>query len=377
MSDYYKTLGVDKNASQKEIKKAYKKLAKQYHPDLNKDEGSEDKFKEINEAYKVLGDEKKRSQYDQFGHDNYTQGQKTGGFNNQGGFSGFDQTSGFGGFEDIFSEFFGGAGGGFGGGRRQQQRGRDLQATVQITLKEAYTGVEREVELDKHDICGSCEGTGAKNKKTTTCSTCNGRGQVVGQQRTPLGVFQTRRVCPQCGGVGEMPDEKCSECRGEGRVRKRKKITVEIPKGVDTGQRIRVAGEGEAAGRGIPPGDLYLVVSVKEHELFTREGSTLRCEIPIGFTQAVFGADVKIPTLDKSATLEIPAGTDSHTVFRLKGYGMPTVRGRKGDLLVKVKVQVPNKLSKQEKSLLEEYAQLRGEETEPQKGFFSRLRDAF
>ena len=374
MPDHYETLGVSKDASQAEIKKAYKKLAKKYHPDLNKDKGSEDQFKKINEAYQVLGDEKKRTQYDQFGHETYQQGKKTGGFN-QGGFSGYDQTSGFGGFEDIFNEFFGGGFGG--GGRRGQQRGRDLQATVTITLKEAYTGVERDVELDKHDTCSACKGTGAKHAKTKTCGTCNGRGQVIGQQQTPLGVFQTRRTCPTCGGVGNIPEEKCTECAGEGRLRKRKKITVEIPKGVETGQRIRVQGEGEAAGKGIPPGDLYLVVQVQEHDLFKREGSTLHCEIPLSFTQAAFGADVKIPTLDGKATLEVPAGTNSHTVFRIKGYGMPTVRGRRGDLMVKVKVVVPKKLSSQEKEVLQEYAKLRGEETEPQKGFFSRLRDAF
>ena len=373
MPDHYQTLGVNKNASQADVKKAYKKLAKKYHPDLNKESGSEEKFKEINEAYQVLSDEKKRAQYDQFGHETYQQGKKTGGFN-QGGFSGFDQ-SGFGGFEDIFNEFFGG--GGFGGGGRTQQRGRDLQATVTITLKEAYTGVDREIELDKHDLCDACSGTGAKNGKTKTCSTCGGRGQVVGQQQTPLGVFQTRRTCPTCGGVGDIPQEECMSCSGEGRVRRRKKLVVDIPKGVETGQRIRIAGEGEAAGRGIPPGDLYLLVRVQEHELFEREGNTLRCEIPISFTQAVFGADVKIPTLDKEATLEVPAGTHSHTVFRLKGYGMPGVRSGKGDLHVKVKVNTPKKLSDEEQELLKQYAQLRGEETEPQKGFFARLRDAF
>lgn len=374
MADYYNTLGVSKDASQKEIKKAYKKLAKKYHPDLNQDDGAEDKFKEINEAYKVLGDEQKRAQYDQFGHDSYTQGQKTGGFD-QGGFSGFDQSGGFGGFEDIFNEFFGG-GRGF-GGRQQQHRGRDLQATVTISLKEAYTGLEKTVELDKHDTCDACDGTGAKDAKTSTCETCNGQGQVIGQQRTPLGVFRTQRPCPTCGGTGQIPEEECAACGGQGRVRKRKKITVDIPAGVDTGQRIRVAGEGEAAGPGTQPGDLYLVVQVKEHELFTREGSTLRCEIPISYTQAVFGDDVKIPTLDGTATLEVPAGTQSHTVFRIKGYGMPGLRGGRGDLMVKAKVQTPKKLSKEEKDLLQEYAQVRGEDTEPQKNFFERLRDAF
>ena len=373
MPNHYETLGVSKDASQDKIKKAYKKLAKKYHPDLNQDEGSEEQFKKINEAYQVLGDEKKRAQYDQFGHETYQQGKRSGGFD-QGGYSGYDQTGGFGGFEDIFNEFFGG---GFGGRQQGQQRGRDLQATVHITLKEAYTGVEREIELDKYDACTNCAGTGAENKKTTTCETCSGRGQVIGQQRTPLGVFQTRRTCPKCGGVGEIPEEECRTCGGEGRVRKRKKLTVEIPKGVETGQRIRVRSEGEAGGRNTPPGDLYLLVDVEQNDLFTRDGSTLRCEIPISFTQAVFGADVEIPTLDKKATLEVPAGTDSHTTFRLKGYGMPTVRGRKGDLLVKVKVQVPSKLSKEERELLESYAKVRGEETEPQKGFFSRLRDAF
>lgn len=374
MADHYQTLGISKNASQDEIKKAYKKLAKQYHPDLNKDSGSEDKFKEINEAYQILGNEEKRAQYDQFGHENYQRGKKTGGFD-QGGFSGYDQSGGFGGgFEDIFNEFFGG---GFGGQRQRGRRGEDLQASVTVTLKEAYTGVERTIELNKHDTCSNCDGTGAENKKTKTCETCNGQGQVVGQQQTPFGVFQTRRTCPTCGGQGTIPEKKCKECSGTGRVRKRKKLTIEIPKGVETGQRIRVSGEGEAGGRRVPPGDLYLQVRVEDHELFTREASTLRCEIPISFTQAAFGADVEIPTLEKKATLEVPAGTNSHKTFRLRGYGMPTINGRKGDLLVKVKVRTPTKLTKEQKELLEQYAKSRGEDTEPQKGFFARLKDAF
>jgi molecular chaperone DnaJ len=376
MSEHYNTLGISKNANQDEIKKAYKKQAKKYHPDLNKDNPkAEEKFKEVNQAYKVLSDEKTRSQYDQFGHEAYTQGQKNGGFGGgqQGGYSGFD-ASGFGGFEDIFSDFFGG---GFGGRGRQQRGGQDLQAQVNITLKEAYTGCERTIEVTKYDVCDSCEGTGAKDKQMDTCKTCKGQGRVLQQQQTPFGTFRTEAVCPTCQGQGKTAKEPCNKCNGNGRVRKNKSITVDIPKGVETGQRIRVSGEGEAGPAGTPPGDLYLLVQVKQHEFFKREGSTLHAEVPISFAQATFGDDVEIPTLEGSATLEIPQGTQTHTTFRLRKYGMPTVRGAKGDLHIKVKVKTPEKLTTEQKEVLKSFSELRGEDTKPQKGFFERIKDVF
>ncbi|MFT4250093.1 MAG: molecular chaperone DnaJ [Candidatus Woesearchaeota archaeon] len=372
MSDHYQTLGITKNASQEEIKKAYKKKAKKYHPDLNKDNPeAEEQFKKVNEAYKILSNEQSRAQYDQFGHEAYTQNKKTGG--GQGGFSGFD-TSGFGGFEDIFSEFFGG---GFRGGRQQSRRGADLQTQATITLKEAYTGTERTIEVNKYDACSTCKGTGAKNQEVRTCSTCNGQGQVIQQQQTPFGAFRTQTTCPSCKGRGSIPKETCSACQGEGRVKKKKTLTIDIPAGVENGQTIRVAGEGEAGEAGTPPGDLYIVVRIKQHEFFTREASTLHAQVPISFSQAALGDDVKIPTLQGSATLEIPAGTQSHTTFRLRGYGMPTIRGGKGDLHVKVILETPKKLSKEQKEALKNYTNLRGESTTPQKSFFERIKDAF
>ena len=371
MTDYYETLGVSRNSTQEEIKKAYKKKAKKLHPDLNKDDPkAEEKFKEVNEAYKVLSDQKSRAQYDQFGHDAFKQGARQGGFQGFGGFEGFD-FSGFD-FSDIFSEFFGG------GGRHRQRRGHDLQTTVTITMKEAYTGIDKELELNKFDPCDACKGTGAEDGKMKTCETCHGRGRVVREQRTPFGMFQTQTTCHACQGEGQQAEKPCTKCRGEGRLRTSKSITVTIPPGVHDGQRIRVSGEGEAGPAGVPPGDLFLYVEVKPHELFSREGDDLYCEIPISFTQAVLGADVTIPTLDGEATLEIPSGSQSHTLFRVRGYGMPRMRGHgKGDLLVRVKVETPRKLSKEQRSALEAFSKASGEDVSPQRGFFKKLKDAF
>lgn len=367
MPDYYDTLGISKNATQEEIKKAYKKKAKQYHPDLNKDNpDAEAKFKEVNAAYKVLSDQQARTQYDQFGHETFEQAQKTGGQS-----QGFNFNQGFGGFEDIFSDIFG-------GGFRQQRKGADLQAEFTITLNESFRGVTKELEVTKNDPCTDCKGTGAKGAKMKTCTECNGQGRVLRQQRTPFGVFQTQTTCGTCQGLGQQPETPCSTCRGQGSVRKNKTIKVEIPAGVDNGQRIRIQGEGEAGPAGVPPGDLYLYVTVKSHDLFEREGANLHCDIPISIPQAVFGDDVEILTLDKPAILEIPAGTNSHTRFKLTGYGMPRVNGRgRGDLYVRVKMSTPKKLSKEQKQALESFAKASGESVKPQKSFFEKLKDAF
>ncbi len=364
MPDYYDVLGVSKNATQEEIKKAYKKLAKTYHPDLNKDNPqAEEKFKEVNNAYKVLSNQKARTQYDQFGHDTFEQAQKG------GGGQGFNQ--GFGGFEDIFSDIFG-------GGFRQQRRGADLQAEFTITLQEAYRGTEKELELTKNDPCSDCNGTGAHKGEMKTCGECGGQGRVLSQQRTPFGVFQTQTTCRACQGQGRIPKKACDTCRGQGSVRKNKTIKVSIPAGVESGQRIRVQGEGEAGPAGTPPGDLYLYVTVRTHDLFERKGDDLFCDIPISIPQAVFGDDVKIPTLEKSAVLEIPPGTHSHTRFKLSGFGMPHLSGRgKGNLYVRVKVQTPKKLSKEQQAALKQFADASGESVKPQKGFFEKLKDAF
>ena len=368
MPDYYDILGISKNSSQEEIKKAYKKKAKQFHPDLNKDNPqAEEKFKEVNQAYKVLSDQQARTQYDQFGHETFEQSQKNGGGPNPG----FNFNQGFGGFEDIFSDIFG-------GGFRQQRKGADLQAEFTITLNESFRGVEKELDVTKNDPCTDCKGTGAKDAKMKTCEECKGQGRVLRQQRTPFGVFQTQAMCGACQGTGQQPETVCSTCRGQGSVRKNKTIKIDIPAGVDNGQRIRIQGEGEAGPPGVPPGDLYLYVTVKPHDLFEREGSDLHCDIPISIPQAAFGDDVEIPTLDKKAVLEIPAGTNSHTRFKLSGYGMPRVNGRgKGDLYVRVKIQTPKKLSKEQKSALEAFAKASGEGVKPQKGFFDKLKDAF
>ncbi len=370
MPDYYAVLGVDKNASQDEIKRAYKKKAKQFHPDLNKDDPkAEERFKEVNEAYKVLGDANARSRYDQFGHEGFTQNQRAG-FGQ--GFSGGDFGFGEGfGFEDLFGNIFGQ---GFSG--RQHRRGADLQTEIAITLQEAYAGCERTLDLDKYDPCEACEGTGAKDGKTERCATCHGRGRVVRQQRTPFGVFQTETACPACKGTGQTALETCPTCRGEGRVRKKKTVTVEVPRGVHDGQRIRVPGEGEAGPAGMPPGDLYLFVRVRAHPLFTRDGDDLNCEIPISFPQAAFGDDVAIPTLKGEAQLEVPSGTQSGTRFRISGYGMPRGRGH-GDLYVRVRVVTPKKLSKEQKAALQDYAKTVGIDAAPQKSFFAKLKDAF
>ena len=356
MSDYYEVLGLSKSASQEEIKKAYKKLAKKYHPDLNKEESAGKKFKEVSEAYKVLSDENSRANYDRAGHDRYQQ-------SSQGGSQGFNQGFDFG---DIFGDIFGGS--------RGPRKGDDLQTSITISLKDAYAGVEKKIELNKLDSCSSCDGTGAKDGRVETCSSCDGEGTVIGQQRTPFGMFRTQITCPDCSGSGEQAIHPCSTCKGEAVVRNKKTITVDVPPGVETGQRIRVSGEGEAA-KGLSSGDLFLVVKVKPHDLFKRDGVDLQCDVPISFTQAVFGADIDIPTLDGSVTLEIPPKTQSHTTFKVRNHGMPELRGYgKGDLLVKVKVETPSKLSKEQIKALKEFEDL---SSNPQKSFFERLKDKF
>jgi molecular chaperone DnaJ len=371
VTDYYAELGVSKSASQEEIKRAYKKKAKESHPDLNKEDPSaEEKFKRVNEAYKTLSDPQKRAQYDQFGHDAFTQGQRAGGQSGFEGFSGFDFSGGFGGFEDLFGDIFGFS-------RQRTRRGQDLQVEVTITLKEAYEGGERTITLNKHDPCEACKGTGAHNAELTTCSQCGGTGQTLRQQQTPFGVFQAQTRCAQCGGAGRTAKRVCADCGGSARKRRRKEVTIDLPAGIADGQRLRVAGEGEAGPAGTPPGDLYLFVRVKEHPLFTREDDDLQCEIPISITQAVFGDDVQIPTLDGEVTLNIPAGTQSHTRFRVRNYGMPGLHGGKGDLYVRVKVQTPKKVSKEQREALKRFQQASGEDTKPQRSFFDRLRDAF
>ncbi|MBW3003122.1 molecular chaperone DnaJ [Candidatus Woesearchaeota archaeon] len=339
--DYYEMLGVSRDASKEEIKKAYKKLAKQYHPDINKEEGAAEKFKEINEAAAVLGDDEKRRQYDQFGTADFS-GQGFDFSDMFGSFSSFD-------FGDIFDQFFG-------GGRRRSgpARGADLRYDIEISLEEAASGTKKNIIIPKLESCKKCNGTGAKNSSDIkTCPECNGSGYTKRAQRTPFGMFATTTTCKRCRGEGKVVKEFCPMCDGAGRVEKNKKIEITVPAGVDNGSRLRVSGEGEAGEKNGPGGDLYIVIHVREHEIFHREGNNLYITVPISFTQAALGAEVQVPTLEGIAKLKIPPGTQPATVFRMRGKGIKSLRGfGSGDEMVRVQVEVPKKLSKKQKELL-------------------------
>jgi molecular chaperone DnaJ len=367
--DYYQVLGVSRGAQDAEIKKAYRKLAREYHPDVNPgNKEAEDKFKEVNEAYEVLSDAEKRQRYDQFGF----AGLEGGGF----------ETSGFGDINDIFSMFFGGDMGRGGGRARGAQRGADLKMGLEITFQEAAFGVEKEIEAVRHEPCDVCEGTGAKpGTGKTRCPHCQGTGQIRVTQRTPLGQFQSIKSCPECGGEGEIIESPCPECRGRGRVRKKRKIKVPIPGGVSSDSRIRLAGDGELGSRGGGPGDLYIFITVQSHELFERRGDDVYIEIPLTFKQAALGAKVDVPTLEGSAVLTVPEGVQSHTVLRMKGYGMTRLNSQsRGDQLVKVVVMTPSKLTPKQKELLSQFDDASGKDNYKNlakgfksKGLFDRL----
>ncbi|MFD0870551.1 chaperone protein DnaJ [Chlamydia abortus] len=365
--DYYEVLGVDRNATPEEIKKSFRKLARQYHPDVNKEADAEEKFKEVKEAYDVLSDSQKRATYDQFGHVDPNQGM--GG----GGFEGMD----FGGFGDIFDMFFGG------GGRRNPnapQRGSDLQYSMTIEFKEAVFGKETDIEIPRTESCDHCHGSGAKpGTRPDTCPGCKGTGQQEVIQNTAFGRIVNRRVCSQCNGQGQIIREKCGECHGTGKVKKRRKIHVKIPAGVDEGAQLRVSGEGEPGTRGGPPGDLYIVIRVKPHEFFEREGDDIYCEVPLTFTQAALGDEIEIPTLTEKVKLKIPAGTQTDTYFRLRGKGVPRLRGYgQGDQHVKVVVVTPTHLNEEQKELLRAFSKLSGEKTHEQnQSIFERMKKAF
>ena len=366
--DYYSTLGVDKKATKEDIKKAFKKLAMKYHPDKAPDDKKkeyEEKFKEINEAVSVLGDDKKRQQYDQYGSASFQQGPGA-------GFEGFDysdvmshfRSGAFGNFDDVFDQLFGG-----GGGRRSSRarRGADLAYEIEISLEEAYRSTKQELSLNKLEVCTSCQGKGAHS--FTSCQHCQGSGYLKRTQRTPFGLFQQTGPCSQCNGRGETPQDSCSDCDGEGVVRKKKKIEVTIPAGVDEGMRLRVSGEGEIGEQNGPAGDLYVIIHVKNHKVFTREEQHIHLTIPISFTQAVLGDEVEVPTLDGKVTLTIPAGTQSETTFRMRGKGLPDVHsGEHGDEMVKVRIQVPSKLNKKQIELVKQL-----HEEKPSKGFLERM----
>ncbi|MEK3881637.1 molecular chaperone DnaJ [Paenibacillus sp. PL2-23] len=367
--DYYEVLGVGKDASAEDIKKSYRKLARQYHPDVNKEADAETKFKEVKEAYDVLSDDGKRSTYDRYGHVDPNQG--------MGGAGGQD----FGGFGDIFDMFFGG-----GGSRRDPnapQRGNDLQYTMTIDFKEAVFGKEAEITIPRTESCDTCHGNGAKpGTKPEACSTCKGTGQQEVVQNTPFGRMVNRRACTNCSGTGRIIREKCVTCHGAGKVKKQRRIKVNIPAGVDDGAQIRMSGEGEGGLRGGPAGDLYIVLRVKAHEFFDREGDDIYCEVPLTFVQAALGDEIEIPTLSEKVKLKVPAGTQTGTYFRLKGKGVPKLRGYgTGDQHVKVTIVTPTSLTDEQKDLLRQFGGLTGETTSEQgenhESIFERMKKAF
>jgi len=372
--DYYELLGVDRGAPADEIKKAYRKAAMRYHPDRNKDDpAAEKKFKEISEAYDVLKDDQKRAAYDRFGHAAF----ENGGF---GGMGGRGRAGGFdfgGGFADIFDEMFGD----FMGGRRRQRggRGADQRFNLEISLEEAFQGTQASIKVPSTVACETCAGSGAEpGSSPVPCSTCGGQGKVRAQQA----FFTVERTCPTCGGSGQTIEDPCRKCGGAGRTRKERQLQVTIPAGVEDGTRIRLAGEGEAGMRGAPPGDLYIFLTLKPHRLFQREGADLLCEVPIPMTRAALGGSIEVPTIDgKSAKINVPAGTQSGTRFRLRGKGMSVLRSTaRGDMYVDVAVETPRNLTKEQKRLLEQFDEEGGgaEYTHPEShGFFAKVKEFF
>ena len=352
--NYYDVLGVSKDADEKEIKSAFRKLAKQYHPDINKEPGAEEKFKEIGEAYAVLSDKEKRQQYDQFGHEAYTQGASAGGFGG-GGFGGF------GGFSaddidlsSIFDDLFGG---GFGGSRRNNRnrptKGKDSLVTVTLTFFEAVFGCKKSISIDLDTECDFCDGKGGNGEET--CNTCGGRGRVVTQQRTMFGVFQSESTCPNCNGKGKTYKNVCKKCNGNGHVIKNKEIVITVPEGVDTGHQLRITGKGAAGYNGGPNGDIYIEFRVKDHPLFERKENDIYVEVPITVVEATLGCKKEVPTLDGSVILDIDAGSQPGDQLRLRGKGVkdPT-RNKKGDMYVVLEVVIPTKLDRKQKDLFKE-----------------------
>ncbi len=361
--DYYQILGISKSASPEEIKKAYRRLALKFHPDKNpNDPAAAEQFKEINEAYEVLSNPERRLDYDRFGI--------VGGPRMAEGYADFGM--GFGGlFEDILEGFFGGF-----GGRSAAHRGADLRYTLSITLEDAAKGKKKEISVPRLEACESCDGTGAQpGTRPEPCPACRGRGQV----RFSRGFLTVNQTCNRCGGEGSVIGSPCKACRGEGRITKERTVTVKVPAGVETGTQLRISSEGEAGIRGGPPGDLYVVVQVREHPIFRREGDDLTCEVPISFTQAALGGEAQVPTLTGMIPIHIPPGTQPGTEFRFGGYGLPNLRGYgRGDLRVKILVEIPTRLTHQQRELLEELRRLEnGEGTPLSKSFFEKVRELF
>jgi molecular chaperone DnaJ len=376
--DYYEVLGVERSASDSEVKSAYRKLALKYHPDRNPgDHAAEEKFKEAAEAYAVVADPEKRQMYDRFGHAGVSSAAGAGGGFDPSVFTGFEDI--LGGLGDIF-----GFGDIFGGRRRGgPQRGADLRYDLEITFEEAAKGTETSIQIPRQENCETCQGSGsAPGSPPQTCSQCRGQGQVRFQQ----GFFTVARTCPQCRGAGKVITKACTTCRGAGRITREKKLTVKIPAGIGTGQQLRLQGEGESGILGGPAGHLYVVVQVQEHEFFRRDGINLFCEIPVNFTTVALGGEIQVPTLDGSESVKVPEGTQTGTTLRLRGKGMPDVNGRgRGDLFATVQVRTPRRLSKEQRRLLDDLAKVlpaekfepRQREDEDERNLFDRVKDMF
>ena len=370
-TEYYDRLGVSKDASQDEIKRAYRKMSKKYHPDINKEPGAEEKYKDVQEAYETLSDDQKRAAYDQYGPDGAN------GFGGQGGFGGFDGGAGFGGFEDIFSSFFGG------GATRNPnapRQGDDLQYRVNLSFEEAIFGAEKEVHYNREATCKTCSGSGAKpGTSPVTCGRCHGQGVINVDTQTPLGMMRRQVTCDVCHGTGQEIKEPCQTCHGTGHEKQSHKVSVKIPAGVETGQQIRLAGQGEAGFNGGPYGDLFVIINVNPSDKFTRDGSTIYYTLNISFVQAALGDTVEVPTVHGNVEMTIPAGTQTGKTFRLKGKGAPRLRGgSQGDQHVTVKIVTPAKLNDAQKEALLAFAKASGDEKiAPQKkGFFNKVKDA-
>lgn len=372
--DYYAILGVDKNASDDDIKKAYRKLSKKYHPDINHEPGAEEKFKEVNEAYEVLSDSQKRANYDQYGSADGFGGGGAGGFGGGQSYGGF----GGGGFEDIFSQFFGG------GNARQAdptapRRGEDLQYVMDLTFEEAIFGKDTTISYNRDQTCPTCDGSGAKpGTEPVTCHKCHGAGYIEVERQTPLGRMRTQEVCDVCHGTGKEIKEKCPTCHGEGIVDEKHKVSVKVPAGVDQGQQMRLQGQGEAGKNGGPYGDLYVVFQVQNSKEFERDGADIYLKIPISFIQAALGDEIKVNTVYGPVTLTIPSGTQTGTTFRLKDKGAPKLRGNgKGDEKVTVNIVTPKNLNQKQKDALKEYAQVSGEHVNPHNSsLFKKIKDS-
>lgn len=377
--DYYEVLGVSKGVSDADLKKAYRKLAMKYHPDRNPgDKQAETMFKEVNEAYEVLSDPDKRAKYDQFGHQGVDPN-----FGAGGGFGGF--SGGFadmGDLGDLFGSFFGGGFGGFGGSSQRAnapQRGSSVNQNITISFEEAAFGCTKDLEVQVIDECDDCHGSGAAaGTHPETCQKCGGTGQVRYQQRTPFGTMATMRACDACGGKGKIIKDPCKKCGGQGRVRRTKKLQVNIPAGIDDGQTISLRGQGNVGVNGGPRGDLLVTIRMRPHPIFERNGNDVHCDFPITFVQATLGAELEVPTIDGKVKYRIPEGTQSHTVFRLRGKGIPNLHGRgRGDQYVRVVVEVPRNLTKEQKDLLRQFDTSAEGKYSGQKNFFEKIKDAF